>query len=828
MLHGIWRDLAHAARSLAKARAFTLVCVVSLGIGMVPVIAIPYWARVLRMPPAGVTIDGLVELVTTPRGAHGADQRWSYPDFETLRESNTEMSLIGWKNGESQVAIETPAGVRTESVATMFVSTNYFQTIGVPLARGAGFDATGDNPLTAQPVVILGYGYWQRQMDSDPNIIGKTLTLDGVPHVVVGVAPEHFSGHLGYQERQLFLPLGRYAPLRTDTNVRVDRGNEWLYVHGRLSPGVGIGQASAAVAAVTSRLATEYPATNEFKAGIVAPYDPLGSLNEFRIVETVAFTLTGAVLVVVCLNVSGMMLVRSAMRERELSIRHAIGASPGRLARYLLSEAVVLAGLGAALGSLVLFNGPRLFAWWAGRPLPFEVQEALRFDPSIVAICAALCLATSLIFGFLPATRFSRPVIIFSLKDDAGVGGLQAGRVHRLTAAMQVAIAIPLIVLSAIALDRVHVTATANLGFESDLLYAAPLKFDRADKIVASRLQTARENLEDASGVAAVTVADGLPLDFSDREARVSLQVDKNLAPRIVLVQTTRVADRYLETLGIPLLLGRAFTSEDRAGTELVTVISKALAEQLTPNDSAAIVGQVLTFEAGGKTPQTLTVVGVTGDFPTAQMGTPRAQLLLPLAQNPSPNVFLIARSAAGEPAMKVTAGIENVVLALGPDVQRTLTYGNGAAYSRIVTGAWLRQNSAHDFLVQSAVMGVAGSVILTLAALGIYGVVGLMVATRTREIAVRAALGASRRGVLAMILFDVVKLVTPGVVFGLLITVAVVRLKGDNLGIPLSSAEPLAYVVGAAIAVLVAMLASLAHARRAASIQPMVAMRST
>jgi predicted permease len=828
MFTGIWRDLAYAGRSLAKARAFTFVCVVSLGIGMVPIIAIPYWARVLRMPPVGVNTAGFVQLVTTPHGSDEAGERWSYPDFETLRESNTGMSLIGWTSGESQIASETPAGARTESVATMFVSTNYFKTLGVPLARGAGFDATGDNPLTAEPVVIVGFGYWQNQMGADPDIIGKTLTLDGIPHVVVGVAPEHFSGHMGYQERQLFLPLGRYAPLRADTKVRFDRGNEWLNIHGRLSPGVGIGQASAAVAAVTARLATDYPATNQLKAGIVVPYDPLGYRNEFRIVETLFFTLTGAVLVVVCLNISGMMLVRSAMRERELSIRHAIGASRGRLAQNLLSEAIVLAGLGALLASVVLFNAPRLWAWLTGRPLPFEVQEALRFDPFIVAICVGLCLATSVVFGFLPATRFSRPVIISALKDDAGVGGVQAGRVHRFTAALQVAIAVPLIVLSAIALDLVRVTATGNLGFASDVLYAAPLTFNGvADERVVLRTRSARDNLTQASGVASATVADGLPLDFGSRSARVSLQVDKNSAPRVVTVHTTRVGDGYLDTMGVPVLIGRGFTNDDSLGAEMVTVISKTLADQLEPDAPAAVIGKRVTVGSEENTQHTLTIVGITRDFPTAQMGTARAQLLLPLAQHPSSKVFLIARSEDGEQPMKVTAALENAVRALGPDVDRTIAFGGGTPYARIVTGVWLRQNSVRDFLLRSAVTGGAGTVILTLAALGIYGVVGLMVATRTREIAVRAALGASRRGVLGMILFDVVKLVMPGVVLGLLITVAIVRLNGDNLGIRLSNAEPLAYLVGAAIAILVAVLASLAPARRAASVQPMVAMRS-
>jgi hypothetical protein len=359
MFNGIWRDLTIAVRSLAKARAFTLVCVVSLGIGMALVIAIPYWARVLRLPPAGVNTDRLVEVVTAPRGTRGAGELWSFLDFEALRDANTGVAMIGWKGGEARIALEIPAGVHAESVAAMFVSANYFRTIGVPLARGVGFDQTADDPLTAAPVVILGYDYWQNNLAADPDIIGRTLTLDDIPYLVVGVAPQHFSGHLGFQERRLFLPLGRYAPLRTDSKMRADRSHEWLSMHGRLAPGVSLAQASAAVAAVTARLAAQYPAANELKAGIVVPYDPLGYLNKFTIIETIAFTLTGAVLVVVCLNISGMMLVRSAMRQRELSIRSAIGASRGRLARYLLSEAIVVAALAAVLGSILILNAPR-------------------------------------------------------------------------------------------------------------------------------------------------------------------------------------------------------------------------------------------------------------------------------------------------------------------------------------------------------------------------------------------------------------------------------------------------------------------------------------
>ena len=300
------------------------------------------------------------------------------------------------------------------------------------------------------------------------------------------------------------------------------------------------------------------------------------------------------------------------------------------------------------------------------------------------------------------------------------------------------------------------------------------------------------------------------------------------MAAKFVHVQVTHVDNDYLNTMGIPVLRGRGFAADDQAGTELVTIISKTLAEKLFPNAEAGqAIGKRLIFGNDEKTTQTLTVVGVSVDFPTAQMSAAREQLLLPLAQQPSQDLFLIARSRPGEPPQKMTATLENAEREFNPE-NRGFGYGDGAAYPTVVTGAWLRKNSMDDFLTGSAVAAGAGSIILTLSALGIYGVVGLMVATRTRELAVRSALGASRRRVLGMVLFDVVKLVLPGVVVGLILTAAFIRLNGvEKMGIPLSNVEYLSYVVGAAVAVLVAVVASLAPARRAASVQPMVAMRS-
>jgi predicted permease len=538
------------------------------------------------------------------------------------------------------------------------------------------------------------------------------------------------------------------------------------------------------------------------------------------------------VLLVVSLNISGMMQVRGAMRERELSIRQAIGASRWRLAQYLLSESIVLACAGGALASIVLFNLPSLLPWLTGNPIPPQILEALRVDVPMVAICFGLCLLTSLVFGWLPAMRFSRPVILSSLKDDAGGGGgTRVGRVHRWTAALQVAIAVPLLVMSGQALERLRATATNDLGFASDVLYAVPLNLDGLAMDQAGfQIRKAGDMLAHARGVASVTVADGLPLDFRNRNTLVSLQVDANTAPRPINVQVTRVGDDYLKTLGIPLVRGRGFTAEDGAGAERVTIVSKPLADRLVPGGD--VIGKTLMFGADPKTQQALTIVGVTADFPTAQMSSTREQLLLPLAQHPGVNwdsvavaddmssaahVMPIARSAPGEQPKTLTTALENVARELDPEFQP----------AAIVTGVRLREFSMNDFLTQSAVAAVAGGVILLLAALGIYGVVGLMVATRTREVAVRAALGATRWRLLVMIIRDVVKLVLPGTIVGVLLTIVLNRLNAENMGISLSNAEPIAYVVGPAIAVLVAVLASLAPARRAASVQPLAAMRS-
>jgi predicted permease len=848
-LHSMRRDLAHAARSLAKERAFTLVCVISLGIGMGAFVALATFNRAITAPARGINTNGLTELLVLPLGplrakaGEWALEQWSYPDYQALRDADIGMAITGWTREFSQFGEQTPDDAAPPRVATLYVSVNYFRTFGVSLARGPGFDPAIDDAPLAEPRVVLSNGFWQRRVASDPDIIGKSLTIDGVPHTVVGIAPDDFRGHFHVFEAPsslLFIPLERHPRLRANPNLRDDRTADWVRIHGRLDPGVDITRANALVSATVSGLAQRYPASNEFKAATVEPYYSQGAADrpETRGEFSVLLGLAGAVLVIVCLNISGMMLVRGASRERDLSIRAALGAGRRRLIQHLFFEAVLLAFAGGALSAFVLFGLPAIVGWWMGAPVPQEID----LDAVGVAISSGLCLLVSVLFGLLPAVRFSRPSLTPALKEDAGGGGRQAIRVHRVAAMVQIGIAIPFLVLSGVMLDRVR---TAEFGFPINGLAAARLPAPGHPNAAAASgtppagpereagfsIRRVHDNLQQASGVRSAAVAEGMPIDFDYRLFRVASTTEA----KFVTAQVTRVGENFLETIGAPLLRGRTITAEDRIMATPVAVISKALAEQLFP--ATEPLGKQVTVTLEENREQEFTIVGVSADFATSQLTTERPQILLPLpdlstgalakVEALAPTVHLIARGAPGDEP-KLRAALENVLRELGVEALP------GVAFAGIVTGQDLVDKSLGDLISESIAVGFTGGVVLILAALGIVGVVGFMVATRTREIAVRMALGSTRLGVFGLMLSDIVKLVIPGVAGGLLLAAVLIRTMEDVMGTPLTVGptplgvmEPLIYGLASAIALSVALLAGLPAARRATTVQPMVAIKS-
>ncbi len=810
-------DLIHAARTLAKARSFTAVCVTSLGLGMGVAIAILTFSSSILGTPAGVNDDGLIEVVIRPEGALRAEagsaiiDTFSYPDYLDVRDASGGMVMTAWTWGEA--LFRPAAGTAPMPMPAMYVSSNYFATIGVALPRGPGF-TPADDASVARNEAVIGHRMWQLRFGSDPAIVGREITIDRQPYVIVGVAPEKFRGHVnGLDDAyfQLWLPLSRHPRLTADETVRLSRETSLVRILARLPEGTTVAQADARAQSVMAALAARYPSSHHDRIGGAEPYFPAGARKrtQMRRAQLMMFSLAGIVLLVVGLNLSGMMLVRSAMRERELAVRLAIGASRWRLMQYHLSEALVLALAGGGLASAVLFGGPALAAWWYNFSGP--ALDVFKPSLSLAFQCVALCFVTSLVLGLLPALRFSRPVLLSALKSDGKGGGRRVGRLQRLTAALQAGIAVPFLVIGGIKLDQARVTMMADLGFKPQGLYAAQMNLLAVGETDAERerfVRAVEQGLEQSPSVTSVSLADGMPLDFTYRNTRVAREGESIF----VTAHTTRIGPKFLETIGTRLLAGRAIEATDRPGAERVVLLSQPLAQELFP--SANPIGQRVTFGLAQDEPQTYTIVGITADLVSTQMGNPRPQLFVSLAQHPTPRLLAIARGAAADPSVRRT--FEVALKDADPEF----------VLAELMTGEGLVEGNRADLLGHSAISGVAAGVALALAALGVYGVIAFMVAMRTREIGVRVALGASRLRVLKDVLGDALKLVVPGIGLGLLLSVFWVR-SVDPSWYPLGGVEPLIYGVAAAVAFLVAMLAGIPSARRASAVQPIIAMRA-
>ena len=818
-------DLVHAARTLIKARSFTAVCVISLGLGMGVVIAILMLARFIFSTPPYVHDDRLAEVMIRPSGALRARagtamiDTWSFPDYLDVRDAVSGLTITAWSRGEGLVRPPNQGAAR--NVPTMYVSSNYFSTLGVTLLRGRGFTPV-DDASRAEAEAVISHRLWQLLFGSDPQIVGRTITINQSSYVVVGITPDRFQGHIGGlddTQYALWLPLSHHSRLTAADNVRTNRDAGWVRVLARLSEGTTLAQADAMVQGAMSALATRYPASNQEKTGGVEEYFPPGARkrSQMNFARAMLFGLSGMVLLVVGLNISGMMLVRSAMRERELAIRQAIGATRWRLVRYLLSEALVISVWGGLFASAVLFGGPIVVAW----AMDFSGPELDLFKPDLWLMlqCIALCFLTSVVLGFLPALRFSRPAVLSALKNDSAGSGRRVGRLQRLTAAAQAGLAVPFLVIGGIKVDQARVTAMADLGFEPKGLYAARLNLSDVGKTDDDRalfVRTVRESLAQAPGVSAVSVGDGVPLDAIYRNTRVAREGESAFAA----AHATRVEADYFDTLDIRVLAGRPIGVNDRAGAERVVMLSEPLARQLFPGGDP--IGQRVSFALAGAEAQVHTVVGVTADLVSTQVGNPRPQLFVSLAQHPTAAVLAIARGASADPAVR--RAFENALSAAHRQVDRPAE--PEFVLGELITGEGLVEGSYSDLLMQGAFGTLLACVALVLAALGVYGVIAFMVTMRTREIGVRVALGASRSRVLRDVLGDALKLVIPGIGLGLVGAVLWVRLV-DPSWYPLGGVEPLVYSLAAATAFVVAALAGIPSARRAAAVQPIIAMRS-
>ncbi len=807
-------DFRIAFRTLAKSRAFTFIAVgsLALGIGVNTGLFSVVHATWLEPVPGVNGADRVVEVLGTYRGRDV--QEWAYPDFQDVSEAETPIeALAAWKDHDGSL---TQDGA-SQRVRVTYASADYFHVLGVMPMLGRGFLASEDVGPGQHPVAVVSYDMWQHRLGADPNIVGKTIVLNRSPYTVVGVVPEAFKGHMKFRGgTDLWVPLMQHPYVSGPRGFVGDRNVRWLLVLGRLRDGATLDQTNAALQTVMARLEELYPQTNADERARAAAFGPMPaqgrSASMFATLSLVA--LACLVLLIICGNVAGMLLVRSAARQREIAVRLALGCGRGRLVRLLMVEALILASVGAVLGSLIAI-------WATGTLSPAGLgmefgNAVLRPDPAVLGFSLALALATTLAVGLLPAIRFSQSDLVVSLKEDAGGGGRRVGRVHKLAASAQTGLAILLLIVCSLFVRALNAMDSRDLGFEPKNLVI--VRSDLSLEGYASQaegeafLDRVSESLASLPGVASVAVADGIPLDLIGNYTSVARADRPDEAGGRVTVEFTRAGAGYFKTIGTPILRGREFVPTDDASSEPVVVITQSLAQRMWPGED--VLGRRLAFSLSRDARRDHTIVGVVGNVASSRAEEDQPHVFVPLRQNYRPRTLIAIRGAVDAEAL--VRPIQTAILEVDPSLPIPAVIASETLVSRSTQG-------------QRATVGMAGGLgllALLLSAIGVYGVVAFAVTSRTREIGLRMALGATRERVLGTVIRDAVRLAVPGLVVGALTAVAI-AFAMESMLLGVSPADPVALFSAAGVLFVVVLLASLVPARRASGIDPMVALRS-
>jgi putative ABC transport system permease protein len=796
------QDLRYGFRMLARNPGFTTAAVLTLalGVGVNSTVFSIAEAALLRSWPAK-SPERLVRI--TAKTPQGRDDFFSYPDYRDLCEQSRSLEgIIAWSRQGKILRV----GTESRLVLDDIVSPNYFDVLGVKAELGRTFST--EHAPTSEPTVVVSDVLWRRTFNSDPSLIGKQIWLTTRAYTVIGVAPSHFRG------LQAGIPTDLWVTVTTDSGAgelgdRTIRNYELL---GRLRPSATTEQARTELGTIGHQLADAYPAID--KAREVTLISERERLQEAAVPTLLGMGAVGLVLLICCANVAGLVLARSETRRREIAVRLVLGAGRARLVRQLLTESMLLASAGAALGLL-------LTTWLFGLqpalmpPAEFELGLDLHLDATVIIFTAAITALTVLVFGLAPALQASKPNLVSALKGDEPIARRPARRftLRSTLVPAEVALSVVLMTGSGLLLRSLLYSRSINLGFDNqkNLVF-----FDLATGVAGydgqrtvPYLEQIREKVARLPGVRHAAFALRVLLSDSEGGRAVPVSVPGVELPqgqKNIPIKFNAVGLGYFQTMGTRLLGGRDFSAADSPTGARVVIVSQSMARRFWPGKDA--VGEHIT--ADGKDCE---IVGVVEDAKINQVHeAPEPYMYFPFGQQPDAEGTLIVESV-GDPRVLLTA-TRAEIRSMDPKVPfgiRTIHY--------------LMQQAFWQDQIAAGFAGTLGLLGMFLAAVGLYGVIAYLANRRRHEIGIRMALGAERRKVLMLVLGRGLKLAAVGTTIGLLASLGVMRLLSSLL-YGVKPTDPLAFAGSAAVVIFVAATASYFPARRATKVDPMVALR--
>jgi predicted permease len=811
----LFQDLRYGARMLLKKPGFTLIAVITLALGIGANTAIFSVVNSLLLRPLPYQNAERLAIIWTHSPGANVAQDWPSPgQFSTIKSPDSVFEELALAQGSN--VILTGQG-EPERLGVLRTSSAVFSLLGAQPALGRIFlpeeDAPG-KPLAA----ILSHSYWQRRFGGDENVLGKALTLNGTSYTVVGVMPADFS--LGYEvmptvgavaQAEMLLPLP-LSPERMSNH-----GDENYNVLARLKPGATMAQAQTELNVAVSRLEQQfpdrYPQSRRFSFSVRPLHEQV--VGDIRLALYVLLGAVGCVLLIACANVANLLLARAAARENEMAIRTAIGASRARIVRQLLTESVLLATLGGALGLLLAVWGLAMLRGLNPGNIPR--LTAIAIDGRVLAFTSAAALLTGILFGLAPALRGSRVSLSETLKEGGRslVGGHH--RLRNLLVITEIALSLVLLIGAGLLIRSFLRVQEVQPGFAPQNILS--LRLGVSGPAYSEEIQRVNfyqrlwDRIRQLPGVEAAGGVSVLPLAGGIGWGGITIEGYDAASGQNMIQADQRVASvGYFEAMKIPLVRGRFFTEHDRKEAEQVVVIDENMARTYWPD--ADPIGKRLKRGAADSKAPWLTVVGVVGNVKQYALDSDsRVALYSPHLQIPANSMYVVVRTT-NDPA-SMAAAVTSEVRALEP---------NAPVYDVKSMEQWLSESLARRRF-SMLMLGLFAVVAMLLAAVGIYGVMSYTVEERTREIGIRVALGARTRDVLNLVVRRGIALAAIGVGIGLAGAVALTRLMASLL-FGVGATDPLTFALIALLLMLVALLACYVPARRATKVDPMIALR--